>query len=73
MLPRPLGATKREILKLHLTISYFVGESWRQIGKMAGYFSTGQSPQQAVVLMEEEEDPILCYIVVSLAFFEFGF
>ena len=23
--------------------------------KMAGYFSTGQSPQQAVVLMEEEE------------------
>jgi hypothetical protein len=23
---------------------------------MAGYFSTGQSPQQAVVLMEEEEE-----------------
>jgi hypothetical protein len=23
---------------------------------MAGYFSTGQSPQRAVVLMEEEEE-----------------
>jgi hypothetical protein len=25
-------------------------------GKMAGYCSTGQSPQRAVVLMEEEEE-----------------
>jgi hypothetical protein len=30
-----------------------VGDRYK---KMAGYFSTGQSPQRAVVLMEEEED-----------------
>jgi hypothetical protein len=33
---------------------------WRKLAtdrkKMAGYCSTGQSPQRAVVLMEEEED-----------------
>jgi hypothetical protein len=29
------------------------GDRWK---KMAGYCSTGQSPQRAVVLMEEEED-----------------
>jgi hypothetical protein len=30
------------------------GESWRQIGKLEGYCSTGQSTQWAVVPVEEE-------------------
>jgi hypothetical protein len=30
------------------------GESWRQTGKNGGILFTGQSPQRAVVLMEEE-------------------
>jgi hypothetical protein len=34
------------------------GESWRQIGKMEGSFSTGQRPQWAVVPVEEEDE---CY------------
>ena len=32
------------------------GDRWE---KMAGYFSTGQSPQRAVVLMEEEKERLL--------------
>ena len=36
------------------------GESWWQIGKMEGHCSTGQSPQLAVVPMEEEEEEACC-------------
>jgi hypothetical protein len=32
------------------------GGRWRQIKKMEGYCSTGQSPQRAVVPVEEEEE-----------------
>jgi hypothetical protein len=32
---------------------------------MAGYCSTGQSPQRAVVLMEEEEDEYCIFAVFS--------
>ena len=33
--------------------------SWWQIGKKEGHCSTGQSPQWALVLMEEEELEVL--------------
>jgi hypothetical protein len=38
---------------LDLTMMERVGDRWE---KMEGYCSTGQSPQRAVVPMEEEED-----------------
>ena len=37
-------------------------------GKMEGYCATGQSPQWAVVLMEEEEDFLAVYSLCLEAF-----
>jgi hypothetical protein len=39
-----------------------VGDRWE---KMEGYCSTGQSPQRAVVPMEEEEEEELLYPVMQ--------
>jgi hypothetical protein len=41
---------------IDLKVMERVGDRW---GKMEGYCSTGQSPQRAVVPMEEEEEELL--------------
>jgi hypothetical protein len=38
---------------MDLTVMERVGDRWE---KMEGYFSTGRSPQQAVVSVEEEDE-----------------
>jgi hypothetical protein len=47
---------KEEVERDHQVLG---ARRWRELTtdrkKMAGYFSTGQSPQRAVVLMDEEE------------------
>jgi hypothetical protein len=48
-----LRKTKKGKSWMDLTMMKRVGDRW---GKMEGYCSTGQSPQRAVVPVEEEEE-----------------